>query len=410
MKVNIRGVVIPLVVIAIIALLTFSFFHLYERVEDNEGWKPLTGEAKSNPLFASRLFLKRMGIPTQSLESLQSLGGLPSTNSVVLMTASRYSLSDEKVDELLAWVERGGHLIIPSAEYWEESYYDIDEVLVEENDSTDPEQITTSADPIQHAIKVHIDTESHIKFDDEDTPREIQLPNATKPLLLGNDHFHEIVLDSDNESLQLETVKLDNKNIIIKQAIGAGLITLVSHLDFIEYRTLSEHDHAEILWHLVHKDITDLTSPDEIWLIHSDEVPNLLSVIWQRFWALIIMLAALLVAWALSASRRFGPLIPKQDEDRRQLMEHIKASGAYYWKHKQSDTLINSTRTAVNQRLSQRIPGWQSLTKDQQAEAVASRLSLDTKQVFQALNGNINHSPHDFTETIKQLEYIRTNV
>jgi hypothetical protein len=217
-------------------------------------------------------------------------------------------------------------------------------------------------------------------------------------------------MDSDNESLQIEKVQLDNKNLIIRQGIGAGLITLVSSLDFIEYRELSEYDHAEILWHLVHRDNIELSSPDEIWLIHSDDSPDLLSIILKRFWAFIIMLAVLFLAWALRASRRFGPLIPKQDEDRRHLMEHITASGAYYWKHKQGDTLLGSTRIAVNQRLSQRIPGWHSLTKDQQAESVANRLTLDTKQVFQTLHGNINHSPHDFTETIKQLEYIRTNV
>ena len=189
-----------------------------------------------------------------------------------------------------------------------------------------------------------------------------------------------------------------------------GQITLASSLDFIEYRTLSLHDHAEILWHLIHRDSQGSTSPEQVWLIHSDDSPSLFDIIVQRFWAFSLMLIVLLVAWGLRGARRFGPLIAKQGEDRRHLMEHIQASGAYYWKHKQSDTLLDSTRTAANQRLSQRIPSWHSLTKDQQAEAVADRLSLNTQQVFQTLHGNISHSPYDFTETIKQLEYIRTNV
>ena len=408
MNLNTRSTVTTLVVTGIIAFLIFGFFQLYEKVEE-EGWKPLTGEAKTNPLFASRLFLKRMGIPTQSLESLHSLTELPSTNSVILMTASRYTLTNEKIDELLAWVEQGGHLVIPTTNYWEESYYDTDETLVDESNNEIGAENITSADPIQNALKVHIDTDDHIVFE-EDTARKIQLPNASKPLELGYDHYHPIVLDSDNESLQLEEVKLDGKNILIRQAIGSGLVTLVSQLDFIEYRQLNNYVHAEILWHLVHGNADDLSSPDEVWLIHSDESPSLLDIIWGKFWAFILMLAALFVAWALRVSRRFGPLIPKDEEDRRHLMEHIKASGAYYWKQKQSDELINSTRVAANQRLSRRIPGWQSLTKDQQAEAVASRLSLDTRHVFQTLHGNISNSPYDFTETIKQLEYIRTNV
>lgn len=406
MKLNPRAIITALIIPVLIGLLVFGFSHLYEKIDDND-WKPLTGEAKNNPLFASRLFLKRMGIPTQTVENIHSLNELPSTNSVILMTASRYTLTDEILDKLFIWVENGGHLIVPSIEYWQESYYVTDEVLVRDND--DSEELRTSADPIQRMIQVHIDDENHVQFE-EDTPREIQLPNASTPLKLGEEHFHAIILDSDNEALQLETVQLDNKNLIIRQTLGAGLITLASSLNFIEYRALAEYDHAEILWHLLHRNKLEDSSPDEVWLIHSDDSPNLLSVIWKRFWAVIIMLAVLLLTWALRVSKRFGPLIPKQDEDRRHLMEHIKASGAYYWKHKQGEILLSSTRIASNQRLSQRIPGWHSLTKDQQAEAVASRLALDTQQVFQTLHGNISHSPHDFTETIKQLEYIRTNV
>ena len=403
---GVRKVLLSVIASAVVVLLAISFFHFYEKVESKR-WKPFTGEARKNPLFAGRLFLKQMGIPSYSSEGFQVLNNLPSTDSVIVMTASRHNLPEDKSHELLAWVEQGGHLLVSNTEYWGSNYVENNTPLVDESENS--EHAIFSNDVIQKALKVHINTQLHIDFEPE-KPRAIQLPNAPKPLELSHNYYPAIILNSDNKSEQLETVKLDGKNIIIRQVFGKGLITLASDLQFIEYRELGNADQAEIFWYLIHRDKTVLTTPSAVWLIHSDKSVSLFTIAWSRFWPVVLMLSILLLAWVLRVSRRFGPLIPKQGEDRRQLMDHIEASGAYYWEQKQSDTLVDSTRAAANYRLSQRIPGWQSLTKDQQAENVAKRLKLNTQQVFQTLHGNVSHSPHNFTETIKQLEYIRTNV
>ncbi|RVU83997.1 DUF4350 domain-containing protein [Leucothrix sargassi] len=391
----------------IVSALTFAFFHYYERVEVKR-FKPLTGEASSNPLFASRLFLKRMGIPTQSVTRLPNPDFMPSRDSVIILTAQRHRMSDVKVDQLLDWVNQGGHLIVPTNEYWaDRSFYEFDEELVQENSEAVNTQ--TNYDRIQSALGVHVDADEHIEFEAGES-RAIQLPHAPKPLEVQEDHYHAIILDSDNDAVKRETVTLEGRNFLIRQSFGDGFVTLISSLDFIKYNNLTDYDHAEILWYLVHRDASKLNTPEQVWLVRSGDSPNLFTLIWQRFWPLVLMLTVLFIAWAMRASRRFGPLIEKQNEDRRQLMDHIEASGGYYWKQKQSDTLIHSTRAALNQRASQRIPGWQQMSKEAQASTVAEQLSLDPKHVFHALHSNINHSPHDFTEIIKQLEYIRTNV
>ena len=409
-----QGLIVSLV-LAATGLILWAVSVNFEYVEERD-WRPLSGEARDNPLYASRLFLKGMGIPTKTLQSLQNLTQLPDTDTVIVLNTSRYTQRKEQFDDIIRWVENGGHLISRSVSDWE--FFDPDraEAIFEDSDtsedddpveSIDPQDSDSkrSSDPLQRYLKVH--TGESIPFQQKDY-LEIQLPNIEKRFKLGSDYFQAIVLDENNQQQGLSLSKINDENFIIQQQSGQGLITLVSDLSFIENFSIDNHDHAEIFWHLIN---ANSQSPAEaVWLIHSDKMPNLFQLIWEHFWAVCIMLTVFFMAWLLRVSRRFGPLIPKDDEDRRNLMEHIDASGNYYWQHKQQASLVESTRAAVQQRLVQRIPGWQAMNNDQQAILLAERLSIKEQQVLKLLHGDISHNPHEFTDVIKQLEQIRTTV
>ena len=96
-----------LLAILVLVGATLSFLNTFElkETEEHVGFK---GEAKTNNLYAARLFLKSMGIPAQRQERLSTL---PDTDTVLIIDTQRYTLSTQKIEELLAWVERGGHLI-----------------------------------------------------------------------------------------------------------------------------------------------------------------------------------------------------------------------------------------------------------------------------------------------------------
>ena len=101
----------PILIVLLIALVlttgTFWFLKTYEYKAVDE-YVGLRGEANSNPLFAARLFLQRMGIPAERKDNLQTL---PPLDTVLLLDMPDDSLSRQKMDNILAWVERGGHLI-----------------------------------------------------------------------------------------------------------------------------------------------------------------------------------------------------------------------------------------------------------------------------------------------------------
>lgn len=415
MSARLRQVLITGVIGTALGVILWAISLNLEYVEEKD-WRPLTGEARDNPLYASRLFLKGMGIPTETLQSLQNLTQLPDTDTVIVLNTSRYTQRKQQFDDIIRWVESGGHLISRSVSDWEffdpdraEAIFD-DMEATEEGESMDYTSVQDgnskrSSDPLQQYLKVH--TGESIPFKQKDSS-EIQLPDVNKVLKLGADYFQTIVLDNDNQQQGLRLSKINDENFIIQQKAGQGLITLVSDLSFIDNYSIDGYDHAEIFWHLIH---ANSGSPVKaVWLIHSDEMPNLFQLIWKHFWALCIMLVVLFLAWLLRVSRRFGPLIPKDDEDRRNLLEHIDASGNYYWQQKQQSSLIDSTREALQQRLIQRIPGWQAMNNDQQAILLAERLAIKEQYVLKLLHGDISHSPHEFTEVIKQLEKIRTTV
>ncbi len=414
----IKKALIAIVILAFAALLIFSFQKNFEYVEKTQ-WQPLSGEAKSNPLYASKLFLRRMGIPTETVESLQNLTILPDTDTVILISSSRETLRDKQFSDILDWVNSGGHLVISGIADWN-SFFNGSSLAENADDDMEvdyeelQEQLTSlpTADALQEFLKAELS--GSIKFDN-DTAEKVSFKGADHPLELGPDYYSSIVMSAGDDTEGLEEITINGKNFAIRQQVEAGLITLVSDFDFINNYKIGEYDHAEILLNIIRgksaiTDANDLLLPQAVWQIHSDETASLFEIIWKYWWALVITLGMLFLAWVLRVSRRFGPLIPKETEDRRNLLEHIDASGAYYWKQQNQVVLLEGTRSAAQQQLAKRIPGWHALPQQDQILLLQKRLDMKDQTLFKALYGNISNSPHEFTETIKQLEHIRTSI
>ena len=410
MNTGIRKVLIAIVILSLIALMIYGFLKTHEYVEEPVV-QPLQGEAAKNPLYAGRLFLKGMGIPTTSLDSLQSLTELPDSNTVLVIESKRETLTESQQNRLLDWVGNGGHLILTLVPDWS-YYYQTEEIAADDSDTqasrNTEQELLTSDDPIQQELRIHSSDEA-ISFKEKKSVN-IRLAGVDHPLEIGANYYEAIALDKDHPRDDLEQIKIGNDLFIIRQPRGNGLITVVSDLAFVDNYNIQEYDHAELFWHLIHGKHRTLDQPTSVWLIHSDEMPNLLSLIWRHFWAFMLMLGGLFLIWVLRVSRRFGPMIPKASEDRRNLLEHIDASGEYYWKQQQQHILLNSSRQALQQRLQQRIPGWQAMTSQAQATLLAKRTPLSEAHIALLLSGDIARNAHEFTETIKQLEYIRTQV
>jgi len=413
--------IITLLLLLLIAYGAYDFYLNFEYKEKtiHTGFR---GEARKNPYYASRLFLKRMGIPTETKNNLQGMGGFPDTDTVLIITTKRSTLSPERTQDLIDWVKSGGHLIALAISDWKRS--DIDEDSLINDDSID--ENWEDPDPLQRFMGVRkaygytfIEQEEKEEKEDKDedesttqdeqTAETITLSGTEKALQLDETQFRPLFVDDDHRE-QTEEIELGEHNYILRQKIGQGMVTLITDMSFFKNKYIDAYDHAEILWQLVHGLHQSLNQPKKIWLIHNDEMPPLWDILWRNFWALLISLTLLLGFWLFKISQRFGPVIPKEDENRRSLNEHITSSGYFYWKNNKKQTLIESSRKALTQRLTRVFPGWTHYNEEEQVKMLAEHLSIKPDTVHKLLYAKEIEQADDFTQLIKQLEEIRKTI
>ncbi len=177
------------------------------------------GEARTNDLFAARLFLKRMGLPTTRKDALLSL---PDTNTVIVLNTGRYTLTPQKTQALLAWVAAGGHLVTRArVDYASET-----ELEADEENQQKPE--TEDRDALQQALQVEIGASQLL--DEEDLPFSLQLARQPKPLQLDVSFFNELLTNNP----AAKSYQAKQKNFLLQIPQGQGLISLAATLEFVE--------------------------------------------------------------------------------------------------------------------------------------------------------------------------------
>lgn len=350
-------------VIFVVGCLWFLQNYELKEVSSYTGYR---GEARTNDLFAARLFLNRMGLPASREDGLTKL---PSTDTVIVLDTGRYTMSPQKIQSLLAWVEAGGHLITRAR-----VDYATEEAAKADEESVDTEK----RDLLQQSLQVEIG--AHALLDDEDLPFTLQLPHQPQPLKLEIDFFNALV----TKNPIAQAYQADNKNFLLQIPLGQGLISLAATLEFVENHQIDTAQHAEFFWWLLHSHNPKFK---QVWLVNQDTLPGLSNLLRQYAWPVLLMSALLLIAifWALIP--RFGAFIPEPIPERRRILEHIQASGQFMWKRQAQgkQQLLDSTRHALRQTARTRIPGWQWLTPQPQTQQLAHYLQL-TPDHYQSLH------------------------
>jgi hypothetical protein len=320
------------------------------------------GEARDNPLFAARLFSKRMGIPAQRHDGLASL---PDTDTVIVLNTERFSLSAEKIAELLDWVNRGGHLITRAR------------VDLENKDQLDEESATETEDRDILQSRLGISIGAHQLPDEEDLPARIQLANSPEAVAVELDFFNALQTGTDNA----RHYKLNGHSWLLQLPQGQGLVSMVATLDMISNSALDRAEHGKFFWYLLHSHNPDFK---QVWLIHQDTLPHLFVLLLRHAGPLLAVFALLLLFSFWTLMPRFGALIPEPPPERRRIMDHIKASGQFLWKQQQGpEQLCATLQQTIQHYARRRIPGWQFMSATEQYTALAELLDWPTQNLHQ---------------------------
>jgi len=396
-----------LIAVALVAL----FLATCERkeVELPRGY---SGEAARNKYLAAERLLTRMGMPAQSHSDVRALAKLPPETSTLVLPTARRAVDPATSARLLEWVERGGHLVVVTWTLWDDPHRDPDPILdaiglhqfmngslEEPNDPDLPEsRPEPEPDPERGPAEPPAEAPSPVA--------EAEFPDREAPLQVRFDsRFRFELAEEANESLILEIGDDDGSHwVTVKR--GKGLITGLTDDLFMTQPAIGELDHAELVYRMSR--LGGHRGP--VWFVYGDQLPSMLGLIAKYGWMVAASALALLALWVWSASRRFGPIAPDPAPARRELMEHVRASGRLQWRRGGGAALLAAVRDSLLARMRERHPGFQSLTPAEQARRLETLSSVPRARVADALAPGPEPDPARFAARIAILEKLRRSL
>lgn len=370
--------------VLVVAALLVSSLERYEEEVD----VPLSGEAARDPVLAARRFLERMGVPARRVAGLRDM---PSSKTVVILADTGRSRTISETRRIVEWIGRGG-LVVAGV----------------------PHRAAGADDAVHDGLLEALGIRAVPRDADEPGPYEARLafhePDET--LRIRQDGAFDVVRIKAREAAAPtapgETRRTsgedDGAGAVVVAEVGNGLAVVVSDLEFLRNRQIGDLDHAQVLWRLVH--LRD-EKPAGVWLVHGDSRPNLVATIVREGWRALLPAAALVVAALLRAGMRLGPVIPPSPLGRRGLAEHVDAVGAFLWRRRRSEVLVEAARRAVRERLAARHPSIARLERAEQARRLAESAGADAGDVEAALFGRWPEGAEAFTHVMRTLTQLR---
>ncbi|MEN9307371.1 MAG: hypothetical protein RL173_1303 [Fibrobacterota bacterium] len=407
------------------------------------------GDRPDQDHFALRKLLERQGIAVEFRDNLSQAQALATPNDAIYLPEPSSNFPIGLAKPLLAWVQSGGTLVarMPwEADSASEHLFRPLGVRVREDredeppDSEDTAQAQptetlqdTTTDsvvppptdtgptvilpglPVSPLVDPTFDSTDSVKQDDSasedltlyepDTGMVVVLPD-------GADTLRMLVLDDDARLHALDSAKvvwldtLDSGIVVV--AHGKGFVSAVSNVVRFHSGWLQDLDHAELALRL----LSWRQKPTTVWIVRESTVMPWWAWLADRAWAILLVAALFAGLWFWNRVRRFGPLLPDPDTDRRPLLEHIDASARWIWNSPGGpDTLLSALRESVRRDLAVRHPGWVGLSLEELAQELSRLHDLSAAAVRRALDSDNfrQHapSPQELVRTVKILRKLK---
>jgi hypothetical protein len=339
--------------LALYALITLAglglawFFSTFERARVPERVPP-SGEARVRDFLAAERFAERMGLRSRELRSLADLDNL--APGMLLVPNQRASIDASRAARLLAWAQEGNHLVVEA-------------------------ELPGLDDPLLDALQVK---------------RAQGKPQEKPPFL-------------DQLSLEAPAVKpaLQIADKLVSFPRGKGMVTVASSLNFARNRLIGAQGSAELLWQLI-----ELTPAKELQVFFRPQRLSLTGFLVQHALPALIAAGVLLALWLWRIALRFGPVVPDAPPARRRLLDHLRASGRYYWAQGLRASLVLAARDAALRRIARSQPDFStaSITEKQQRLAALAGIRPEEAAQFLAAGGAMRG--HDFIRVVQRAQRV----
>lgn len=401
----------------------------------------VSSAARKNPMLAATRLLEQQGYKVSTEETLREAVLKPMPDGTLFIAESGGLVSEKEMQTLLLWVRRGNTLVLQPK--WGGSDSSADESGKKKRSRFEGE---ADPDPIGRRFDIHLGyapdcnckktkpkaaAVADAEDEDEDDPAQqeqqkqksqekqdgqkpqkkapfvsIAFPDAAYPLQLGENWT---ILQSGKKNLAWRFG--DDKGEAVRvYAEGRGHVVMLVR-NYFDNGNLARYDHAETLLSLSRLGPAANTANPaarNFLIVRGLDMPKWYRTLWANFHAGLIGVGCLLLLLFWVAVRRFGPLLPEPDDERRSLLEHIDASGRWLWKVPGGrDILLNAARNATTRVLHRRAPELLRLDAQEQIRRLAHSVRLPPAELVLALHRPASAVPAEFTRQIQTLQQLR---
>ena len=381
MSPRVRWALASAAAVGLALLLALVFFSTHHKVTETKVLPP-KGEASYNALYVLGQALRADGLTVHSRARLDWAAMSPGPRDTVVLLQDSAELAPSQVRHLLAWVESGGHLLVRTPP---------------------PDADSTAAEP-RLLQALGIDSRGHESrcqpFHVADDPGHVEFCRGRRFQI-------EPTADADVQ----RAWRSEAGYVFVRLRRGQGLVDVLADMDFMKgvpdgsaspdvldirppYDPAAPRDG---LHDRAHRDLTRyLLAPNygkgTMWLVYASRSPSLWARIVHEGWPLWLPLLLALLAWLWARAQRFGSLLPTPPDERRSLLEHVRASGELLLRHQQGPRLHAAVRELFLRRLHRRAPSAAVLEGAARDQSIAELLHWPRGQVQTALTPP---APHD---------------
>jgi hypothetical protein len=334
-------------VIALLALGTTWFFTTFDRVPVIEHVPP-TGEARLRDFLAAERFAERMGLRARELRSLPDLDKL--SPGILLVPNRRQSIDAARASRLLAWAQAGNHLLVEA-------------------------ELIGVDDPLLDALHVR---------------RGSGKPQARPDF-------------PDRQSLEAPGVqpKLQVTDKLVSFQRGKGMVTVATSLVLARNTAIGREGNAELLWQVM-----QLTPAKELQVFFHPERLSLTGFLLEHAPLALIAAGLLLALWLWHIAPRFGPIVPDAPPSRRRLLDHLRASGRYFWAQGLRARLVLAARDAALRRIARSQPDFAVSSLNERRDRLAALTGIRPEEAAQFLAAGGAMRGHDFIRTVQRAQRV----
>lgn len=341
-------------------------------------YEPPKGEAATDPYYATRKLLGRLGV---SLRDISSLRTLPPRDGVLIIEY----VSDIELREhgaaLRQWVESGGRLVVPAA-----AIFDNDELQQWTGIEMGPSLPEGEREKLRKVPCQTLDVREHGELTGEKLRVCVSEPETGA-------YSKRIPTWSVANAAGLQ---------LLRTRIGAGSVTVLDCDCLLKNGKILREDHARLLVRAV-----PLHRGDVVLLQQAADSESLLALLWRLARPALLATAAVIVLLIWRHWPRFGPPEPVPAPVRRSLAEQIRANAQFAWRTRQLASLRNVMRKAVDRLARRRITGYQRQDSQRRFAALEARTGLNAAALRAAMTDDAGGDAASQAAVIELLERAR---